>query len=97
MLTLLLALLSHAFITGPLQTELDNRLGKAGVPPEVMSQLKSCVNRGVPAFVDRMSSQPGWAIGIALDIWLKRTQPELIVDQAAPNCRPAVDAARRYL
>lgn len=97
MLTLVLALISHVFITAPLQSELDARLRTAGVPQEVVSQLKTCLSRGAPALVDRISSEPGWALGIALDVWLSRALPELIVDRAAPNCRPAVDAARRYL
>ncbi len=96
LLTILLALLVQTLIAGPLQSELNSRLAKAGVPAELGAQIKSCLSRGIPSLVERASNEPGWAVGIALDVWLKRTPPERVLDQASPNCRPAIDAARPY-
>jgi hypothetical protein len=97
MLETIIQLLVRSILLDPLQAEISDRLTKARVPPAILSQVKDCVSSSVPVVVGRVQRDPQWAIGVALDIWLKRRSPEQVADDAAPACRPAVDAARSYL
>ncbi|UGV26987.1 hypothetical protein E0H22_15600 [Rhodopseudomonas boonkerdii] len=97
MLESLIYLFVRALVLDPLQTELTDRLAKARVPTAIIAQVKSCTTAALPVVVRRVQDDPRWAVGIAVDLWLKRRSPEQVADDAAPACRPAVDAARSYL
>jgi hypothetical protein len=93
----IIELIVRLFIVDPLQAEMSDRLSKARVPTAIVSQVKFCMTSALPVVVKRVQDDPPWAIGIAVDVWLKRRSPEHVVDEAAPACRPAVDEARGYL
>ncbi|OYU90909.1 MAG: hypothetical protein CFE29_08820 [Bradyrhizobiaceae bacterium PARB1] len=97
MLESLIYLFVRAVVLDPLQAELTDRLAKAQVPTAIISQVKSCTTSALPVVARRVQDDPRWAVGIAIDVWLKRRSPEQVADDAAPACRPAVDAARSYL
>jgi hypothetical protein len=97
MLDSIIELIVRLFIVDPLQAEISDRLSKARVPAAIISQVKSCTTSALPVVVRRVQDDPRWAVGIAIDVWLKRRSPEQVADDAAPACRPAVDAARSYL
>lgn len=83
-------------ILDPLQTEISDRLVRARVPPQIITQVSECTKLSLPALVRRATDDPQWAIVIALDVWLKRKTPEKVVEEAAPSCKPVMDSARSY-
>ncbi len=97
MLDSVIHLLVRLFVLDPLQAEVSQRLMNAQVPPAMVSRVKSCTTTALPALVKRVQSDPQWAIGISLDVWLKRRSAEQVADEAAPVCRPPIDAVRSYL
>ncbi|AUC93507.1 MULTISPECIES: hypothetical protein [Bradyrhizobium] len=86
----------QTLILDPLQTEISNRLVRAGVPPQTVAEITECTKSSLPAAVRRATEDPQWAVVVALDVWLARKTPEQIVQEAAPSCKPAMDSARSY-
>lgn len=92
-----IATLISFFLTGPLQTELNEKLAAARVPPAIVTQVSDCAREAAPALVERAVSDPWWAATSALGVWVGYSRPETILSEAAPTCRPALEAARPFL
>ena len=92
-----IAMLVSIFLTGPLQSELSEKLAAARAPQAVATQVAGCARDAAPALVDRAVSDPWWAATSAFAVWAGYSRPEAILLDAAPACRPAVEAARPFL
>ena len=85
------------FLTGPLQAELSEKLQMARAPQEIVSSLMDCSKEAAPAIVDRVLSDPFWALTQTFNVWTGQKQPEAVLLEAAPACAGAIDAARPFL
>jgi hypothetical protein len=92
-----ISMLVSFFLTGPLQSELSEKLADARAPQAVVSQLSDCARDATPALLDRAISDPWWAATSTFSVWTGMARPESILVQAAPACAPAVAAARPFL
>jgi hypothetical protein len=93
----LMALLVSLFLLNPLQAEMQSRLAEASAPPAVMAGVAACAVSAGPALVQRAMSDPLWAISTAFQSWIGMVEPQAVLGQAAPDCVPAMAAARPYL
>lgn len=91
------SLLVSIFLTGPLQDELNEKLAAARAPQAVVAQVADCARDAAPALVERAVSDPWWAATSTVSVWAGYARPEVILLDAAPACRPAVEAARPFL
>ena len=90
-------MLVSIFLTGPLQSELADKLAAARAPQAVVTQLGACARDAAPALVERAVSDPWWAATSVVAVWTGFSRPEAILLAAAPGCAPAVAAARPFL
>lgn len=93
----ILAAVVTFFLTGPLQTELNEKLAAARAPQAVATHLASCAGKAAPAMIEKALSNPVWAVNSVLGVWTGYARPEAILLDAAPACRPAIEAARPFL
>lgn len=91
------AALISFFLTGPLQTELNEKLAAARAPQAIVTQVADCAREAAPAVLERALSDPWWAATSSLSVWAGYSRPETILFDAAPACRPAIEAARPFL
>lgn len=96
MMDFIVALISF-FLTGPLQTEINEKLAAAGAPQAIVKPLIDCAREAAPAVLERALSDPWWAATSTLSVWTGYSRPETILSDAAPACRPAIEAARPFL
>ncbi|MBX9758319.1 MAG: hypothetical protein K2Y29_06045 [Beijerinckiaceae bacterium] len=96
MMEFISALISF-FLTGPLQTELNEKLAAARVPQAIVTQVTDCAREAAPALIGRALSDPWWATTSSMGVWAGYSRPEAILAEAAPACRPALEAARPFL
>ena len=92
-----ISLLVSIFITGPLQSELTEKLAATRAPQAIVTQVADCAREAAPVLVERAFSDPWWAASSALTIWTGYARPEAVLVDAAPACRPAVEAAKPFL
>jgi hypothetical protein len=93
----LIALLVSLFLLNPLQAEMQSRLAEANAPPAVVAGVAACAVSAGPGLVQRAAEDPIWAISTALRSWFGAISPEAVLLDAAPDCVPAMAAARPYL
>ncbi|MGG5886274.1 hypothetical protein ACLF3G_03975 [Falsiroseomonas sp. HC035] len=93
----LIAFLVSLFLLNPLQAEMQSRLAEASAPPAVMAGVAACAVSAGPALVQRAMAEPMWAISTAFQSWIGTVEPQAVLGQAAPDCVPAMAAARPYL
>jgi len=92
-----IAYLVGLLIIQPLEARLAEKLEGARVPPGIVAEVESCARSATPALVDRVTSDPLWALQTGIRVWVGTATPEAVLVEAAPRCRPAVEAAQPFL
>ncbi len=85
------------FLTGPIQAELSEKLAAARAPQAIVAPLVDCARDAAPALLSRATSDPWWAATSAVKVWTGFASPESLLGEAAPACKPALDAALPFL
>ncbi|WP_089174884.1 hypothetical protein [Bosea sp. AS-1] len=93
----IIAALVAVFLLDPLQAAIGKRLADAGVSRAEVDAVLSCVRTAAPTIIDKVTSQPAWAIGRVIEIWIGSTQPEMVLKEVAPGCSGTLDTARAWL
>jgi hypothetical protein len=96
MMNMLTALISM-LVVEPLQADLADKLRSASAPQAVVTDLSNCARAAAPAMIERATADPWWAASAAIGIWIGTARPGELLVEAAPNCAPAVTAARPFL
>jgi hypothetical protein len=91
-----IAALISFFLLEPLQAEVAEKLKAARAPQAIVNDLANCVQAARPAIVDRATSDPWWAVSSVAQVWIGNAKPEILLADAAPVCRPALEAARPF-
>ncbi|GJE01616.1 MULTISPECIES: hypothetical protein [Methylobacterium] len=92
----LIAALISFFLIDPLQAEMADKLRAARAPQAVVSDLTACAQAAKPAIVDRATGDPWWAVSSVVQVWIGTAQPDAVLADTAPSCRPAIEAARSF-
>ena len=93
----LIAALVSLLLTGPLQSTMEEKLAAARAPQAVVSQVSACASTAAPVVVERVLGDPWWAVTTVVRVWTGLADPEAVLLDAAPACRPAIEAARPFL
>jgi hypothetical protein len=93
----LIAAFVSFFLIEPLQAKIADKLAGARVPPAVLADVTACARAARPVIVERATSDPVWALSSAVQVWIGAARPEAILAEAAPDCKPAIEAARPFL
>src|SRR5215213_7673595 len=93
----LIAALISFFLIEPLQAQVADKLAAARAPQAVLAAVAACARAARPVIVDRATSDPAWAVSSVVQVWIGSASPETILADAAPACRPAIEAARPFL
>lgn len=92
-----IATLVSIFLTGPLQAELSEKLAAARAPQAIVAQVTDCAAAAAPVILDKVVSDPWWAATNVVRVWAGLARADSVLIDAAPACRPAIDAARPFL
>lgn len=84
-------------VLDPLETRLAEALQSAQVPAAIVSQVQDCARTAAPVLTGRIMSDPLWGMQVAVRVWLGTTGPDVVLVDAVPECRPAVDAVQPFL
>ena len=93
----LIAALISFFLVEPLQAEIADKLKAARTPRAVLTDVTACLREAQPVVVGRATQDPWWATSSIVHVWIGAAQPEDLLVETAPACRPAVEAARLFL
>lgn len=93
----LIAWVVATFLLGPLQSGVMSALQEQRAPAAVVEQVTRCGAEALPRLVERAGADPWWAIGTAIRASTGMVSPEAVLQDAAPGCMPAFQAARPYL
>lgn len=93
---IILALVSF-FLVEPFQAEIQERIGAADVPAEVVQQITECAQVATPILADRVLSDPWWGVTSAVWVWVGASTADAVVAEAVPACEPAMQAVAPYL
>ena len=93
----LFAALVSFFLIQPIQAEVTEKFEAARVPQAVISEVTTCGRTAAPLVLDRVISDPVWALSSAVRAWTGTTRPEALLLEVAPGCAPALSAARPFL
>ena len=93
----LFAALVSFFLIQPIQAEVTEKLEAARVPQAVISEVTTCGPTAAPLVLERVISDPVWALSSAVRAWTGTTRPEALLLEVAPGCAPALSAARPFL
>jgi hypothetical protein len=85
------------FITGPLQAELSERMNAARAPATIVTDVMTCAGAAAPLVVQRVLSDPGWALTQTFNVWTGQRKAEAVLLDAAPACSAAIEAAGPFL
>jgi hypothetical protein len=92
-----IAALISFFLIEPLQAEMTRTLAAARAPQTIITGVTTCAQAAAPALLARAAGDPGWAATTAVRVWAGWVRPEVVLIETAPQCGPAVDAARPFL
>jgi hypothetical protein len=92
-----IAYLVGFFLLEPLEARLAEKLQAAKVPKNIIAQVQDCARTDAPALVERVMSDPLWGAQAAVRVWTGTTSPAVILADALPGCRPAIEAAEPFL
>lgn len=81
----------------PFVAEMNQTLRVAGAPQAVVQQVVSCGQAAAPALAERAWNDWWWAGTTTISVSIGMVSPEQVVLQAAPQCRPAIEAAQPFL
>lgn len=84
-------------LISPLEAHLAEKLKAARAPQAIVMQVQACAKAAAPALLDRATADPLWAARTAVTVWIGSASPELVLVEAVPTCRAAVEAARPFL
>ena len=93
----LFAALVSFFLIQPIQSGLAEKLEAARVPQAVISEISACGRNAAPLVLDRVMSDPVWALSSAVRAWTGTTRPEALLLEVAPGCASALASARPFL
>ena len=93
----LIAALVSFFLIEPLQTKMADKLAAARAPQAILNDVAACAKATGPVIVQRVTGDPWWGVSTAVQVWIGSATPETILADAAPACRPAIEAARPFL
>ena len=93
----LFAAFVSVFLTGPRQAELSEKRQMTRAPQAIVSGLMECSKEAAPAIVNRVLSEPIWALTQTFNVWPGQIQPDAVLLEAAPGCASAIEAARPFL
>lgn len=85
------------FLIEPLQAEMADKLKAARAPQAILTDVSACVREARPILVERATSAPWWAVSNAAYLWIGVAKPADLLAEAAPACKPAIEAARLFL
>lgn len=92
-----IAALVSFFLIQPLQAEMEDTLAQMRAPTAIAAQVTACAEQAAPALARRTMSDPVWAAGTLVSVWLGQARPETLLVEVAPGCAPALAAARPFL
>ncbi len=93
---ILMSLVSF-FLLQPVEQAITAELARARAPQAIVEKVAACSRQAVPAAVDRVMSDPAWAVTTLVTVWLGQTDSQVILIDIAPDCGQALDAARPFL
>lgn len=93
---ILMSLVSF-FLLQPVEQAITAELARARAPQAIVEKVAACSRQAVPAAVDRVMSDPAWAVTTLVTVWLGQTDSQAILIDIAPDCEQALDAARPFL
>ena len=96
MTNVLMSLVSF-FLLQPIEQAITGQLTRAQAPAAIVEQVAICTRQAAPAAVDRVTSDPVWAVSTAFSLWLGQESGEAALVRIAPACEPALRAARPFL
>jgi len=85
------------FLIQPVEEAITARLEQMQAPQAIVEKVAACSRQAVPAAVDRVTSDPAWAVTTLVTVWLGQTDSQTILVDIAPDCEQALDAARPFL
>jgi hypothetical protein len=77
--------------------EMNQTLRIAGAPQAVAQQVLSCGKSAAPVLAERAWNDWWWAGTTTISVSIGMVTPEQVLLQAAPQCRPAIEAAQPFL
>ncbi|WP_296571628.1 hypothetical protein [Phreatobacter sp.] len=96
MTSFLMSLVSF-FLLQPVEQAITAQLASAQAPPAIVQQVVTCTREAAPAAVDRVTSDPVWAVSTAFGLWMGSENAETVLIRVAPSCDTALQAARPFL
>lgn len=94
--SILMSLVSF-FLIQPVEEAITARLEQMRAPQAIVEKVAACSRQAVPAAVDRVTSDPAWALTTLVIVWLGETDSQTILADIAPACEEALEAARPFL
>lgn len=82
----IIAALISFFLIEPVQAHIAERYVDSGLSAQAAAQAASCFSEATPGILNRVGSDPAWAVSHAVGYWIGTTTVEAIVADAAPQC-----------
>lgn len=96
MTSFLMSLVSF-FLLQPVEQAITAQLARAQAPPAIVQEVVTCTREAAPAAVDRVTSDPIWAVSTAFSLWIGNESAESVLIKVAPTCNTALQAAQPFL
>ena len=93
----IIAALVAFFILDPLKADISERLAATRAPQALVRELAACAQRETPTVVARLAQDPWWGVTTVVRVWAGLTPLDAVLQETAPGCRPALEAARPFL
>lgn len=93
----LLLWLVTIFVVEPVQGRYERQLAGMESAPAILRDVRQCTVAAPAALVARVTAEPGWAVGRAVDLVIGRDTPSAVLERIVPECGTALAAARAAL
>jgi hypothetical protein len=83
------------FVIAPVQADIDTKLRAASASGAVAAQVQNCMADATPALLAKAGNDWLWTTKTVISVATGVTQPEQVLSDQVPACRPAVEAIRQ--
>ncbi len=82
------------FLIAPLQAEIDTKLKTANASRAAYEQVRTCMADATPRLIQKANGDWLWAAKTVTRVATGLSQPEEVLAEEVPACRPAIDVIR---
>jgi hypothetical protein len=82
------------FVLTPFEAEIDRKLQAANASRAIFDQVQTCMADAPPRLLEKANGDWFWTTTTVISVASGLTQPEQVLGEQVPACRPAIDAVR---